>query len=60
MSATKSITFRLDPADYERLEAEATRLRMAPATLVRVYVRAALSGGETQAAKNRSAGLAAL
>ena len=61
MSATKSITFRLDPADYERLEAEATRLRVAPATLVRVYVRAALSGGgETQAAKDRRAGLAAL
>ncbi len=61
MRVTKVITFRVNPTDYERLEAEAKRLGVAPATLARVYVRAGLSG-ETQSrsAKNRQTGLAAL
>ena len=61
MSVTKAITLRLDPADYERLEAEAERFGVAPATLARVYVRAGLSGeAESKAARNRRTGLAAL
>jgi hypothetical protein len=39
MSMTKAITLRLDPSDYERLETEAERLGVAPATLAQVYVR---------------------
>lgn len=58
---TKAITLRLDPTDYDRLETEAERLGMAPATLARVYVRAGLNGEvESVAARNRRAGLAAL
>jgi len=55
------ITLRVSPADYERLEAEAKRLGVAPATLARLYVRAGLSG-ETHSAsgRNRRAGLDAL
>ncbi len=49
----KVITLRMNPADYERLEAEAERLGVAPATLARVYVRAGLSG-ETQSASGRN------
>ncbi len=61
MSVTKAITLRLDPADYERLEAEAERLGVAPAILARVYVRAGLNGeAESAAARNRRTGLAAL
>jgi predicted DNA-binding protein len=46
MSTTRAITLRLEPADYERLEAEAERLGMPPATLARVSVRAGLSNGK--------------
>ncbi len=51
----------MKPANYERLEAEAKRLGVAPATLARLYVRAGLSS-ETQSAsgRNRRAGLDAL
>jgi hypothetical protein len=60
MGVTKAITLRLEPADYERLEAEARRLGMTPGTLARVYVRAGLSGGKTRAEQNYRPGLAAL
>ncbi len=58
---TKVITLRMNPADYERLEAEAERLGVAPATLAHGYVRAGLtSEAQSRSAKNRQAGLAAL
>lgn len=67
MSMTKAITLRLDPADYDRLETEAERLGIAPASLARVYVRAGLNGGAEAvvashhaALQNRRTGLAAL
>src|SRR5438270_10700739 len=61
MSATKAITLRLEAEDYERLEAEATRLGMRPGTLVRVYVRAGLANsGESEAEKRRRIGLEVL
>lgn len=61
MSMTKAITLRLDPTDYDRLETEALRLGVAPATLARVYVRAGLNGeSESVAARKRRTGLAAL
>jgi hypothetical protein len=56
----KAVTLRLDPADYERLEGEAARLGMSPGTLARVYVRAGLNAGATEAERRRRAGLAAL
>jgi hypothetical protein len=61
VSVTKAITLRLDPSDYDRLETEAARLGVAPATLARVYVRAGLNGeAESVAARNRRTALAAL
>lgn len=61
MSGTKAITLRLDPGDYQRLEAEARRLGMQPGTLARVYVRAALAGiTEDEAERRRRTGLEAL
>jgi hypothetical protein len=62
MNTTKAITLRLEPVDYDRLEAEAKRLGMPPATLARVYVRAALDGTrrETTTERNRCIGLEAL
>ena len=61
MSVRKAITVHLEPADYDRLEAEAKRLGMQPGALARVYVRAGLAGNvETDAAKKRLLGLAAL
>jgi hypothetical protein len=60
MVAMKAVTLRLETADYERLEDEATRLGMSPGTLARVYVRAGLSGGTTEAERRRRVGLAAL
>lgn len=58
---TRAITLRLDPADYDRLEAEAERLGVAPATLARVYVRAGLNGEvEPAAARTRRTSVAAL
>lgn len=61
MSATRAITLRLDPTDYERLEAEAERLGIAPATLARVYVRAGLNtDGESETDRRRRVGLDAL
>jgi len=57
----RAISVRLEAADYERLAAEARRLGLPPATLVRLYVRAGLGGeGETGAERSRRAGLAAL
>ena len=41
--ATKAVTIRLDPGDYERLEAEARQAGVSPSALVRDYVRSALS-----------------
>jgi len=61
MSATKAITLRLDPGDHERLEVEAKRLGLPPATLARVYVRAGLQSENPAATERaRHAGLAAL
>jgi hypothetical protein len=57
----RAFSVRLEAADYDRLEAEAKRLGLPPATLVRLYVRAGLSSNtETEAAGRRRAGLAAL
>jgi hypothetical protein len=61
VSAVRAITLRLDLEDHRRLEAEAERLGVAPATLARVYVRAGLRGeDETVAERIRQAGLEAL
>lgn len=61
MAAMRAISVRLDPRDYDRLEAEAKRLGLPPATLVRLYVRAGLHGdGETESERRRRTGLAAL
>lgn len=56
----RAVTVHLDPADYERLETEAKRLGVSSGTLARVYVRASLGGGATEAERRRRAGLAAL
>lgn len=60
MSTLRAITLRLAPDDYARLESEAARLGVPPATLVRMYVRGRLSGDETEAERQRRAGLEAL
>jgi hypothetical protein len=63
MSAKKAVTLRLEPDDYDQLEAEAKRLGMRPGTLARVYVRAGLhqhNGAETEAERRRRVGKAAL
>jgi hypothetical protein len=46
MSAAKAISLRLDPEDRERLEAEAQRLGLSPATLARAYVHVGLLGSD--------------
>lgn len=51
---------RLQADDYDRLEAEARRLGVPPATLVRIYVRASLNADETEQARRRRVGLDAL
>ena len=53
MRPGKAVTLRLDPDDYERLEAEATRLGLRAGTLVRVYVRAGLNHSETETETQR-------
>lgn len=61
MAANRALTLRLEPADYDRLEAEADRMGVSPATLARVYVRSALSGEQASPArKRRERGIAAL
>ncbi len=61
MNVTKVITLQMNAADYERLEAEAERLGVAPTTLAQRYVRAGLSGkAQFRSAKSRQTGLAAL
>lgn len=60
MNTLRAITVRLDPVDYERLEAEAERLGVPPATLVRMYVRRRLSGDDTEVERRRRTGLLAL
>jgi predicted DNA-binding protein len=61
MAANRALTLRLEPEDYERLDAEADRLGLAPATLARVYVRNALSHGkESEVVDRRERGTAAL
>ena len=57
---SKVVTLRLDPEDYERLEAEARRLGLLPGTLARVYVRAGLQGQHDEEERRRRSGLAAL
>jgi len=53
--ATRAVTIRLDDVDYERLEAEASRVGMQVATLARIYVRAALPGSAPSEVERRSA-----
>jgi hypothetical protein len=48
MAATKPITLRLDPADYDRLAAQASRLGIPPAVLARAYIRGHLNGTGNQ------------
>lgn len=60
MNTLRAITVRLDPVDYARLEAEAERLGVPPATLVRMYVRGRLSGDDTEVESRRRIGLQAL
>ncbi len=60
MSAMRDITLQLNHEDYERLETEATRLGVPPATLVRLYVRARLAGDETHMERRCRAGVDAL
>jgi hypothetical protein len=54
MKATKSVTVRLDIADYERLASEAERLATSPAQLARAYVCAGLARTEEPRADERS------
>lgn len=61
VGSMRALSVRLETADYDRLEAEAKRLGLPPATLVRLYVRAGLNGTmETEMARRRRSGLAAL
>lgn len=60
MNTLRAITVRLDPEDYARLEAEAERLGVPPATLVRMYVRGRLSADDTEVERRRRIGLQAL
>lgn len=60
MSMLRAITLRLDSVDYARLETEAERLGVPPATLVRMYVRSKLNGDDTEVERRRRAGLQAL
>jgi hypothetical protein len=60
MSAMRAITLQLDLHDYERLEAEAERLGVPPATLARMYVQVRLNGGKAVTEKQRRARLDAL
>lgn len=60
MSAMKVMSLRLNRDDYERLESEADRLGIPPATLVRMFVRAGLNEEEPEAEKRRRIGLEAL
>ena len=60
MNTLRAITVRLDPVDYARLEAEAERLGVPLATLVRMYVRGRLSGDDTEVERRRRIGLQAL
>ncbi len=53
MSATRVITLRLEPADYEQLAGEAKRLGTTPGTLARMYVRAGLTGRHASEAEHR-------
>lgn len=60
MNTLRAITVRLDPVDYARLEAEAERLGVPPATLVRMYVRGRPSGDDTEGERRRRIGPQAL
>ena len=60
MRTKKTITLRLEPAEYERLAGEARSLGVAPAALARTYVRTGLSGHPVTPDQRRSIGLAAL
>ena len=53
MSATRAITLRLEPADYEQFAGEAKRLGTTPGTLARMYVRAGLTGKHAAEAEHR-------
>ena len=44
MSVRKVISLRLEAEEYDRLEAEARRLGIAPGVLARLYVRERLNG----------------
>ena len=59
MSVRKVISLRLEAEEYDRLEAEARRLGIAPGTLARAYVREGLNGGDREQERRR-VGLAAL
>ncbi len=60
MSVDRAITVRLEETDYERLEAEASRLGMRTGTLARVYVKAALAQDEDEKRAQLTKGLDAL
>ena len=61
MTVRKGIRLHLEAEDYERLEAEAKRLGMRPATLAQAYIRAGLAEhAESGAQKKRRLGLAVL
>lgn len=49
----KTITVRLDPAEYERLEAEAKRLGTSQGALARDFVRDCLKARETPEERKR-------
>ena len=53
MDIGKTVTIRLDPFEYERLEAEAQRLGLTPVALARRYVQAALPAELPAAAEER-------
>ena len=61
MSTKKTVTLHLEPEDYARLEAEATRLGKQPGELALAYVETALPEDATRTAEmRRRKGLAAL
>jgi hypothetical protein len=61
MGTDRALTLRLEAADYRRLQDEAARLGLPPATLARVYVRNGLYRQyEAESRRRRDQTLAAL
>jgi hypothetical protein len=60
MMSGKNLTIRLEPEEYDRLEAEAKRLATRPDELAVTFIRAALRESAETDAERRRRGLEAL